>query len=155
MLMICTKDPFRKFCPRLKNRVSKNGHSCSGMERNHRYSGLCKLCKNSTYCLSPARACLSFPHKGRVPHISLVFREMWDTTALSLWLSIRPMQRAVNIGGIPYLAKNERDMGHPSFVREREAEPCGAEIVNADTKALVAGPGIIAGCGIVAIRASA
>ena len=22
--------------------------------------------------------------KGRVPHISLVFREMWDTTALSL-----------------------------------------------------------------------
>src|SRR5580658_3256220 len=21
-----------------------------------------------------------FPHKGRVPHISLVFREMWDTT---------------------------------------------------------------------------
>ena len=46
-------------------------------------------------------------------------------------------------------------MGHPSFVREREAEPCGAEIVNADTKALVAGPGIIAGCGIVAIRASA
>jgi hypothetical protein len=24
------------------------------------------------------------PHKGRVPHISLVFREMWDTTALSL-----------------------------------------------------------------------
>jgi Stage II sporulation protein E (SpoIIE) len=31
--------------------------------------------------------CLWFPHKGRVPHISLVFREMWDTTALSLWLS--------------------------------------------------------------------
>jgi hypothetical protein len=31
--------------------------------------------------------CLWFPHIGRVPHISLVFREMWDTTALSLWLS--------------------------------------------------------------------
>ena len=27
---------------------------------------------------------------------------------------------SVNIGGIPYLAKNERDMGHPSFIRERE-----------------------------------
>ena len=26
----------------------------------------------------------SFSHKGRVPHISLVFREMWDSTALSL-----------------------------------------------------------------------
>jgi hypothetical protein len=23
---------------------------------------------------------LWFPHKGRVAHISLVFREMWDTT---------------------------------------------------------------------------
>jgi hypothetical protein len=23
-------------------------------------------------------------------------------------------------GGIPHLAKNERDMGHPSFVREPE-----------------------------------
>jgi hypothetical protein len=30
------------------------------------------------------------------------------------------MRLAVNIGGIPYLAKNERDMGHPSFARERE-----------------------------------
>ena len=26
--------------------------------------------------------------KGRVPHISLVFREMWDSTALSQQLSI-------------------------------------------------------------------
>jgi hypothetical protein len=50
-----------------------------------------------------------------VPHISLVFREMWDTTALSLWLSIYPTHLAVNIGGIPHLAKNERDMGHPSL----------------------------------------
>jgi hypothetical protein len=29
----------------------------------------------------------------------------------SLRLSIHPMHLAVNIGGIPYLAKNERDMG--------------------------------------------
>jgi hypothetical protein len=33
------------------------------------------------------------------------------------------MHLAVNIGGIPHLAKNERDMGHPSLVREREADP--------------------------------
>ena len=26
--------------------------------------------------------------------------------------------------GIPHLAKNERDMGHPSFGREPEAEQC-------------------------------
>ena len=25
--------------------------------------------------------------------------------------------------GIPHLAKNERDVGHPSFVREPEADP--------------------------------
>jgi len=55
------------------------------------------------------------------PHISLVFREMWDSTALSLWLSIHPMRLAVNIRGIPHLAKNERDMGHPSSVREPRA----------------------------------
>jgi hypothetical protein len=28
------------------------------------------------------------------------------------------MHLGVNIGGIPHLAKNERDMGHPSFVGE-------------------------------------
>ena len=43
--------------------------------------------------------------------------EWWDTTALSLRLSIRPMHLAVGIGGIPHLAKNERDVGHPSLVR--------------------------------------
>ena len=26
--------------------------------------------------------------ESAVPHISLVFREMWDSTALSLWLSM-------------------------------------------------------------------
>jgi hypothetical protein len=29
---------------------------------------------------------------------------------------MHPMHLAVNSGGIPHLAKNERDMGHPSFV---------------------------------------
>jgi hypothetical protein len=47
---------------------------------------------------------------------------MWDTTALSLWLSSSSMYLAVNVGGIPHLAKNERDVGYPSFVGEREAE---------------------------------
>jgi hypothetical protein len=40
-------------------------------------------------------------NQGRVALISLVFREMWETTALSLRLSIHPMRLAVNIGGIP------------------------------------------------------
>jgi hypothetical protein len=30
------------------------------------------------------------------------------------------MHLTVNICGIPHLAKNQRDMGHPSFVREPE-----------------------------------
>ena len=41
-----------------------------------------------------------------VPHISLVFREMW-VYRRAFWLST-----VVD----PYLAKNKRDMGHPSFV---------------------------------------
>jgi hypothetical protein len=58
--------------------------------------------------------------ESAVPHISLVFREMWDSTDLSLWLSMHPMHLAVNSSGIPHLAKNERDMGHPSLVTGRE-----------------------------------
>ena len=69
--------------------------------------------------------CLWFPHEGRVPHISLVFREMWDTTALSLRLSIHPTHLAVNIGGIPHLAKNERDMGHGGFKEQVQHFPLG------------------------------
>ena len=41
---------------------------------------------------------------------------------LSLGLSIHPRHLTVNLGGIPYLAKNERDMGHPSFVREPDTD---------------------------------
>jgi hypothetical protein len=48
----------------------------------------------------------------RVPHISLVFREMWDTTAADLHSSA-PQRLPIEVRGIPYLAKNERDMGHP------------------------------------------
>jgi hypothetical protein len=33
-----------------------------------------------------------------------------------------PMDLAVNTGGIPHLAKNERDVGHPSLVRKRESD---------------------------------
>jgi len=66
-------------------------------------------------------------HNCRVPHISLVFREMWDTTGLSLnrRLVIKLEGRR---GGIPHLAKNERDMGHPAIVgRDREE---GVELPN-------------------------
>ena len=34
------------------------------------------------------------------------------------------MHSAVSISGIPHLAKNERDMGHPPYVREEEADFC-------------------------------
>jgi hypothetical protein len=57
-----------------------------------------------------------------VPHISLVFREMWDSTELdsmfftfSSRLGTLIRKREIQIRGIPHLAKNERDMG-PEFV---------------------------------------
>src|ERR1700733_8102790 len=48
-----------------------------------------------------------------VPHISLVFREIWDTTTLHLFLS--KVGKKVKVRGIPHLAKNERDVGHPTL----------------------------------------
>ena len=75
------------------------------------------VCVKPPFRKSPAGSVLAepqwnrpwFPHRGRVPHISLVFREIWDTTAVSLRLSIHPTRLAVNLGGIPHLAKNQRD----------------------------------------------
>jgi hypothetical protein len=55
------------------------------------------------------------PSKNRgVPHISLVFREMWDTANLNLFSDFRKTH--VECCGIPHLAKNERDMGHPAIL---------------------------------------
>jgi hypothetical protein len=67
------------------------------------------------------RFCFSFPNQGRVAHISLVFREMWDATDLDRQAHRMDRKLEGKSSGIPYLAKNERDMGHPSLVREREA----------------------------------
>ena len=53
--------------------------------------------------------------EGRVPHISLVFREMWDSTAADRHV-FRLLATNVKVRGIPHLAKNERDVGHPRFV---------------------------------------
>jgi hypothetical protein len=54
-----------------------------------------------------------------VPHISLVFREMWETANLDLFSNLK--KRHVECCGLPHLAKNERDMGHPTILgRERE-----------------------------------
>ncbi len=48
----------------------------------------------------------------RVPHISLVFREIWDTMTAGLKF-LAPQEVAERDPRIPHLAKNERDMGHP------------------------------------------
>jgi hypothetical protein len=57
-----------------------------------------------------------------VPHISLVFREMWDTTDVDRYVHRVNRESEGESSGIPHLAKNERDMGHPSSVREPEVE---------------------------------
>jgi len=51
-----------------------------------------------------------------VPHISLVFREMWDATAARLQTLVHPRNSRVEICGIPHLAKNQRGVGHPASV---------------------------------------
>ena len=71
----------------------------------------------------PAACCrfLWFRNKGRGPHISLVFREMWDTSEVDR--SVRQMHpsREGRYCGIPHLAKNTSEMwGHPAFVSELE-----------------------------------
>jgi hypothetical protein len=35
---------------------------------------------------------------------------------LFLWLCLSPEKLRVEVRGIPHLAKNEQDVGHPSFV---------------------------------------
>ncbi len=48
-----------------------------------------------------------------VPHISLVFREMWETQ-IPLGSPWRGKDCRLGTRSLPHLAKNERDMGHPS-----------------------------------------
>jgi hypothetical protein len=51
----------------------------------------------------------------RVPHISLVFRAMWDTTDVNRQVRRLNRESEGNRSGIPHRAKNERDVGHPSI----------------------------------------
>ena len=52
----------------------------------------------------------------RVPHISLVFCEMWVTATLRPEVFRAPTGYDIEVRGIPHLAKNERDVGHPALV---------------------------------------
>jgi hypothetical protein len=64
----------------------------------------------------PPGVCLSFPSERRVAHISLVFREMWDSTAVDREVLRMNRESEGKSSGIPHLAKNERDVGHPSLL---------------------------------------
>src|SRR6202044_64919 len=44
---------------------------------------------------------------------------MWDSTAIDRQVLRVHREPEGKISGIPHLAKNERDMGHPAFVTER------------------------------------
>src|ERR1700722_20115960 len=89
-----------------------------------------------------ACACVtaSFPtcSRSRVPHSALVFREMWDTTNFDLDCSSRTEGPRIESSGIPHLAKNERDMGHPASSRpggptaKRQPSPEGLGIDDRD-----------------------
>ena len=59
-----------------------------------------------------------------MPHISLVFREMWDTTAVNLQLLELLAPTQVKVPGIPHLAKNQRDVGHPASLTGTALSNC-------------------------------
>jgi hypothetical protein len=63
--------------------------------------------------------------ESAVPHISLVFREMWETTNLNLFFLT--FERGTwKRCGIPHLAKDERDMAHATIL-EREKDRMGSD----------------------------
>jgi hypothetical protein len=82
----------------------------------------------------------------RVPHISLVFREMWDTTAADLHPSAL-QELPIEVRGLPYLARFSRDMGHP-LIRGRDRNltgrfsrkhfsPCNLQIAGAKAQIIL------------------
>ncbi len=94
------------------------GNAMQRLIREHRKT-IDRLARESE--ISPSKDC-------RVPHISLVFREMWDSTAVHRPLStgnrscrmvLYTTHTKGEVRGIPHLAKYERDVGHPSLVTEQ------------------------------------
>ena len=67
-----------------------------------------------------AHAVLSRVGVQEIRGISLVFREMWDTADLTFLAYWAQNRSELKVCGIPHLAKNERDVGHPSFVVSSE-----------------------------------
>jgi hypothetical protein len=89
----------------------------------HCADGTRTLPENETGGPSPQRTLGPFPTTSRrVPHISLVFREMWDATAAGSEVLVCPGNSKVEICGIPHLAKNERDVGHPAVIAGTELD---------------------------------
>src|ERR1700677_3431743 len=67
-------------------------------------------------------ACATYRKSG----ISLVFREMWDSTAAEPPV-LGPINKTIKVCGIPHLAKNERDTRISSTRRQARAT-CAAFI---------------------------
>ena len=80
--------------------VADNGGPTSGFV-------LAPDCETGLFVFIPAT-------NRRVPHISLVFREMWDTTNLDLLSPVKRKNSMVKRCGIPHLAKYKRDA--PNFL---------------------------------------
>jgi len=55
---------------------------------------------------------------------------MWDTTGLSPKPSLAVIKLEGSRGGIPHLAKNERDMGHPALVVGTEKRGLSSQILS-------------------------
>src|ERR1700685_1854139 len=67
------------------------------------------------------------PRTEGCPHISLVFREMWDTTDVDRSVCRITRESEGESNGIPHLAKNERDT-RISCTRHQATATCAAFI---------------------------
>ena len=79
--------------------------------------------------LSPLVEMLHLYPESAVPHISLVFREMWDTTDVDRKVHRMNRESEGKSIGIPHLAKNER--GAPVLCEGMRGRSCGTELISA------------------------
>ena len=74
-----------------------------------------------------SEGCSLNPSQRPGAHISLVFFKMWDTTNVDRWLHRMNRELEGRYSETAHLAKNERDVGHPTLVEEpevRTVKPC-------------------------------
>src|ERR1700735_3298663 len=87
------------------------------------------LLLGGSWLYSPTGSASRFLTKDGCPISRSFFARCGITRVLNLSASVNP-ESEENMSVSQHLAKNERDVGHPSFVRKREADPCRTACVS-------------------------